>query len=201
MTAAFLASASDASQELLVKEAALRSDGVGLSSGHAGTHDSEAPSADYSCDTTANCSTNNANNAGFADASAQADCVRGQFAAGDVSGRGFVEARLDSPPLFFYSDIRLPSPPLWPGEDECSYGKDGTMPTIRSEVEEDGDDRDICPWGLGADRGNDNATEGAQDGDQDMLSLVYDPILMCYYERTSGRYFQLKEGVASDPFA
>ena len=47
--------------------------------------------------------------------------------------------------------------------------------------------------------------KGDKEEEEDMLSLAYDPILMCWYERTSGRYFQFKEGVfempssASDP--
>jgi len=31
-----------------------------------------------------------------------------------------------------------------------------------------------------------------------MLSLVYDPTLMCYYERSTGRYFKLKGGTDMD---
>jgi hypothetical protein len=82
---------------------------------------------------------------------------------------------------FYFSHMRMPSPPLIPGlEEELLFE------ASEAEGSEQGG------GGRGADGGG---GEGCDYADEDMLSLVYDPILMCYYERTSGRYFQLKENV------
>ena len=191
MTAAFLASASDASQDLLIKES--RAHGASTTSGGTRRVCEDTLTEDQSgCDagSTERADTS-ADGVGWGD-EVERDEVGA--AAGRHVGAGFLEGRLDSPPLF-YSDIRLPSPPLWRGEEaghECAHGKDAAAPSSLADVVEEGDD--VCYWGAcGASAG---APE--EDGDEDMLSLVYDPILMCYYERTTGRYFQLKEGVASD---
>ena len=75
----------------------------------------------------------------------------------------------------YFSSARMPSPPLIPG------------------VEEELLVCDPQPF-LGEGPGSDSGDGGGYE-EEEMLSLMYDPILMCYYERTSGRYFQLKEGV------
>ena len=75
----------------------------------------------------------------------------------------------------------MPSPPLIPGFEE----------ELLFEASEAGGSEQ-GGGGRGADGGG---GEGCEYEDEDMLSLVYDPILMCYYEWTSGRYLQLKENV------
>ena len=82
---------------------------------------------------------------------------------------------------FYFSHMRMPSPPLIPGFEE----------ELLFEASEAGGSEQ-GGGGRGADGGG---GEGCEYEDEDMLSLVYDPILMCYYERTSGRYFQLKENL------
>jgi len=82
---------------------------------------------------------------------------------------------------FYFSHMQMPSPPLIPGcEEELLF-----------EASEAGGSEQ-GGGGRGADGGG---GDGCEYEDEDMLSLVYNPILMCYYERTSGRYFQLKENV------
>ena len=82
---------------------------------------------------------------------------------------------------FYFSHMQMPSPPLIPGcEEELLF-----------EASEAGGSEQ-GGGGRGADGG---PGDGCEYEDEDMLSLVYNPILMCYYERTSGRYFQLKENV------
>jgi hypothetical protein len=99
------------------------------------------------------------------------------------------------------SYARLPSPPLLP-----SYTLMSAMPGVDEEL----DGSELAEDGGGfADRGgHDGGEEACQIAgnggvycDEDMLLLVYDPILMCYYERTSGRYFQLKEGCILDDYS
>ncbi len=82
----------------------------------------------------------------------------------------------------YFSHMRMPSPPLIPGVEEELL----VFEASEAEGSEQGG------WGCGADVGG---GEGRNYEEEDMLSLVYDPILMCYYERTSGRYFQLKENL------
>jgi hypothetical protein len=116
----------------------------------------------------------------------QADDADGveHVARPEVSG---ARQRLDSPPLF-HSSIRLPSPPLRLGEEvDFSHDSMGVFGAGLADVAEESED--VADWWYGAISGE----EGAE-GEEDLLSLVYDPVLMCYYERTTGRYFQLKDG-------
>ena len=102
----------------------------------------------------------------------------------------YSHSRLPSPPL--YSLSRFPSPPLIAGTQQNFFASDAA--------------HNGAGGGGGEEVGGEREDAGAYGGDkgayeeEDMLSLVYDPVLMCYYERTSGRYFQLKEGVASDVY-
>lgn len=88
--------------------------------------------------------------------------------------------RLPSPPLFRASSDRLPSPPLIPyqGEEVLNSSSRVEWPLLG-----------LSPSGAAGDVLQD---EGAEEPDGDYLSLVYDPTLMCYYERNTGRYYKLK---------
>lgn len=125
---------------------------------------------------------NRAEQQGQADDASQAEHLARLEEAGATARQ-----RLDSPPLF-YSNIRLPSPPLRLGEEvDFPHESMGAFGAGLADVAEEGED--VADWWYGG-----NSGEDGDEGGEDLLSLVYDPVLMCYYETTTGRYFQLKDG-------
>ena len=220
ITDVFLASASDASQELLLAGTAAQGQrhqtrritpfvqfeaqateicngGAGAAEINAGGADEEhvsAPSSDFEKRSGSGFQQQPAERHG--DLSPQpVEQMPDTFGWGDrepaqMDWARYSHSRLPSPPL--YSLSRLPSPPLIAGTQQnffaCDAAHNGAGGGGGEEV---GGERE----GAGAYGGDNGAYE-----EEDMLSLVYDPVLMCYYERTSGRYFQLKEGVASDVY-